>query len=278
MKIQVINLDKRVDRWERVRKRLDAAELQYSRLSATTPETLPEAARKGVESMPEGLQISDVELACFCSHIRAIEQIVIGDDSFGIIMEDDAVLAPSFKTAVTQLTKHMAVGDVVRLERVNPRMRLRIPAANISKDLQIFGLDRFDPGCGAYIVEREAAKRLVSNPYKSPIPIDLWLFDLQFPKPAGVRCRQLVPAISIQQHLADGVPLEASDSDIHHVRMHRVDELTVPGPQDNMSFVLREWLRLTRRLKMMARRFRAGNPVFYRSRKMHVPFADDKIA
>ncbi|MEO1703257.1 MAG: glycosyltransferase family 25 protein [Pseudomonadota bacterium] len=275
MKIQVINLDRRTDRWARISERLDEVGMPYERLSATTPKNLPDEARAGLKAMRDGLRISEVELACFCSHIRAIGQIASGTDPVGIVLEDDAVPAPSFKPVIEQLSNRMEASDLVRLERVNPRMRLQIPAMDISPTFSTFGLDRFDPGCGAYLVGYEAAKRIVADPFKHPMPIDIWLFDLQFPKPEGVQCRQLVPSISIQKHLLEGVALADSDSDIHHARVDRVDDFTVPGPEDDMSYLEREWARFIRRLKMMSRRYRSGNPVFYRSRKIYVPYSGD---
>ncbi len=79
-----------------------------------------------------GGQLGAGEIGCAESHRRALQRLVDSGARFGVILEDDAELAPDFRAAVEHLVSRTAGWDLVRLEQRKPdalaRTGLRLPA------------------------------------------------------------------------------------------------------------------------------------------------------
>lgn len=79
-----------------------------------------------------GGQLGAGEIGCAESHRRALRCLVESGASFGVVLEDDADLAPDFRSAVEHVVSRTAGWDLVRLEQrkrdVLAWTGLRLPA------------------------------------------------------------------------------------------------------------------------------------------------------
>jgi GR25 family glycosyltransferase involved in LPS biosynthesis len=80
----VINLDKRIDRFERLVGELEHFDVELQRISATTPDTLTYSGKNIYGTTP------DVVSACWESHKRALEMFLQSEEEICLILEDDA--------------------------------------------------------------------------------------------------------------------------------------------------------------------------------------------
>lgn len=106
--VQVINLDRSTARLKRIASRLSGLGLDFQRLSAI------DGAAVGLSGFTDSFD-SDKwramhhrnpiasELACFQSHILAIEAFLDSEYEFTVILEDDAQLADSLPSALRDL-------------------------------------------------------------------------------------------------------------------------------------------------------------------------------
>jgi glycosyl transferase family 25 len=100
-----INLDRSFDRRERMETQLCAAGVHAARVAASDGCA---GERHATTYRPEwrrwiGGQLSRSEIGCTESHRRALRAFVHSGASFGIVLEDDAVLAPDFRSVVEHL-------------------------------------------------------------------------------------------------------------------------------------------------------------------------------
>jgi glycosyl transferase family 25 len=129
-----INLDRSFDRRERMEAQLCAAGLNAARISASdgSARERPAIAYRAEWRRWIGGQLSWGEIGCAESHRRALRAFVSSGASFGVVLEDDAVLAPEFRAVVDHLIQRTSGWDLVRLEArkagVLADTRLRLPA------------------------------------------------------------------------------------------------------------------------------------------------------
>ena len=101
-KIFVINLDRSVSRWEKMRGRLEALGLPYERIPAVdgknaSDEFLNKYYSAELNRKKYYACMSAPEIACYISHLKACERAVSEDLDYAIILEDDIILEDPFK-------------------------------------------------------------------------------------------------------------------------------------------------------------------------------------
>jgi GR25 family glycosyltransferase involved in LPS biosynthesis len=82
--VLVINLDKRIERFERLVDELVSYNVDLQRVSAITPDTLAYSAKNIFGTTP------DVVSACWESHKKALEMFLQTEEEICLILEDDA--------------------------------------------------------------------------------------------------------------------------------------------------------------------------------------------
>lgn len=126
-----INLDRCLDRRRRMDEQLADAGIEACRMAAS------DGREADVRYRPRwrrwiGGQLGAGEIGCAESHRRALQRLVDSGARFGVILEDDAELAPDFRAVVEHLVFRTAGWDLVRLEQRKPDVLawtgLRLPA------------------------------------------------------------------------------------------------------------------------------------------------------
>ena len=170
MDIFVINLARRKERMSFMEKQFASLGIAFERIEAVDGETLShEEKRKTVSGFrwwcSQGYKVRAGEIGCALSHRMALAKIVNKDLSCACIMEDDVALGNGFKAAL-EATEKFVIGDS------EPKAVLLTPCEAAKEE----GFVRIPwaQSCGCYIVNQEAAKKLLSVTSPLTSTIDDW--------------------------------------------------------------------------------------------------------
>ena len=165
MRIIVINLDQDTDRCERVEGRLHELGLRWERLAAVDGRRLEphhEAMIDRAEQTARGLQISPGAMGCWLSHRQAQSVVADQSDPMALIMEDDISISDDLPDVLGRIEEGEAGRfDVIRLHRYKRRRRF-LPVRRIGGGAIGF-VRPTDSGSQAYVITREAARRLITS-------------------------------------------------------------------------------------------------------------------
>jgi GR25 family glycosyltransferase involved in LPS biosynthesis len=222
-RIYVINLDRKPDRWRRVRRELDHFRGRHGerlttltrRISATDARYMPAVLDPAVlrpsytladqltvdpnplleindETRTHEIAMTRQEIAVALSHIETWRRVATGDDAAALILEDDVVIASGFTRRLK--TTWIALQD----SNGTPNFDLLFLAyKDVSKEKPSAGTEpvrRREPGvweAAAYVLTKAGARKLLDQ-LPAFGPIDLWL-NLQFARlKAFTAGRQLI--------------------------------------------------------------------------------------
>lgn len=198
--IHVINLARATARWAHIRSQLEALHLAFERLEAVEGSTL--------EPMPPDWPISPGERGCFASHRNAWLRIAGGDAAWGIVLEDDMVLHPSFRRVAEAPPSLPPAYDLVKLDTNWLPTVLGKPVGHFGECV-LRPLRAVHWATGAYAITRECAARLAAETAAGParISVDAFLYlPPKHPWRQGVisdpplRIAQAYPAPAIAAH------------------------------------------------------------------------------
>jgi glycosyl transferase, family 25 len=205
MKAFLINLDRRPDRLEHFQAQAAALGFEFERIAAVDG-NLP-ALQERASGLPRSIlgdPIGPYALACFESHRKAWRAIVDSGAAFGLVMEDDLVLAADF-AALLEDSWIPEDADIVRLEAyANMASKFdRHPAASVGKR-RLHRLRSTGMNCGAYVISQQIASMLLSESTDIRDPVDAWLYHQDSPLFPRLRTYQMIPVPAIQgSFLAD---------------------------------------------------------------------------
>ena len=92
IKTYIINLDKNIDRWKKIKKVLDKTDLEYERFYAILGKEITEEEEdKYINKYSKSILTNFIK-GCGVSHIKIYEKILESDDDYTLILEDDALL------------------------------------------------------------------------------------------------------------------------------------------------------------------------------------------
>jgi glycosyl transferase family 25 len=246
MRIYLINLARRPDRLGAMTAQAARLGLALERVDALDAQGAdPDAVGRWFqEGGPLG-EIPRGDKACLLSHRAAWEQFAAGGEAHAVFLEDDVVLSKRAATLLAGDGWVPADVGVVKLEHYGPAGQ-RVLLKDLRMVDQGFRLGRMlsrHTGAAAYILSREAAKRLLEETCFG-LPVDHLLFN---PNNSGLFARlrpwQLLPAIARQQEFV------GAKSDIENTRegLRRL----------NIGYVKRELVRLGYDLKLLPRQLAA---------------------
>lgn len=176
--IYVINLDRSVGRWERMRAQAVQHGLNIVRIAAVDGQALGEGERRDFKPFRffyhNGRAILGGEYGCYRSHLLALETFVASGDTMALVMEDDVDLnenlIPRAMAAVA------AVGRNVVVKLANHRKVGFRPLIK-SAEGDVIGRCQHGPqgSAACYIVTREAALTLLKTMKPIQLPYDVAL-------------------------------------------------------------------------------------------------------
>lgn len=165
MRIIVINLDQDTDRRARIERRLVELGLSWERLPAVDGRRLApphESLIDRATHVARGLEFSPGAIGCWLSHRRAQRMVAEGTEPMALILEDDIAIADNLPDVLERIGRGEAGRfDVIRLHRVKMKRRFT-PVSRFGGGALGF-VRPADSGTLAYIITREAARRLIAS-------------------------------------------------------------------------------------------------------------------
>jgi glycosyl transferase, family 25 len=183
----VINLDKDVERLQRITAQLAATGLDWTRTSAVYGRDLPDAERRRLLDSTayrrkHGKEPALGELGCYLSHVAVLRAFLASAHRFALVLEDDVLLTPALLPVLQGLLVHAGRWDMVKLSRVHsgtPR-----PYLDLAPGSRLAVMLSRCTGSSAYIVNRRAAQAYVDGLLPMSLPYDHvfdqgWTFGLK---------------------------------------------------------------------------------------------------
>jgi len=258
--IYVINLDRRVDRWQVISEDLDFLGLTATRIPGVEAATLAEfdeLERKNGKP-PTLPPINLGSAACMIGHTKALKSFLKTEFPAALILEDDAELALDTLSLLKSTDWWPDGSMVIRLEEGRRHRRfLRRVCGRTPSGRDLRRLEKFAPGSAAYLVNRDGA-RLLLEAFKTPTqPVDHTIFDSQVSRTARLlRTCQIVPAMARQRR--------DDNSDIVGWR----PEQKLAGLKQQMYRLRLLWARLPYKIRLLGPRLTGE------VRKILVPYSD----
>jgi glycosyl transferase family 25 len=199
----LINLDRAVERRERMEALLDGLGLAYERVPAVDSATERHRLQDAFD-FHNGATATDAEMICVLSHMRAWDRFLETDAPAAVFLEDDVHFAPSYSAvtaglgiraddeAIWRLETHLATVTADR----RPVLRLGGTA--------VYEIHTNHAGAAAYALSRAAARRLLSERRLFRRSIDTELFDPERRSISPIRVLQCDPAPCVQDDKLNG--------------------------------------------------------------------------
>ncbi len=197
----VLNLDRHPDRLAWMDEQLDGHGIEWVRFPAVDASKLSDevldtlvAPRGPIPRMPRGAR------ACTAGHIAILKGFLETDAEYALVLEDDAVLAPSLAEDIEALLT-TGTFDLLNLNRQTPRgtekrLVVRRRPALIAGDFAVHDLVGIHYGTAGYLISRDAAQVVLTLYSRPDLPIDHILFNPNVSKLFGrIRVQQLFPAL-----------------------------------------------------------------------------------
>ncbi len=167
MRIILISLVRATARRTQMRERFAALGLDYEILDATDGAALTAGqrarvdhpGRKAITRFP----LSDNEIGCYFSHLRAIESIANGADAMAAIFEDDVTLAPDLPGALGAIEAGALPFDAIALHRTMKKGEIFSPCAPLTPDLKLGRVGYTHMNLQGYVMSREGARRFLER-------------------------------------------------------------------------------------------------------------------
>lgn len=167
MKIYVLNLDRDRGRLQWMDSQLNRLGLPYERVSALTPETVPDALRRRfLDRASEALLPS--EIACFASHLAIAEEFLTTSEDVCVVLEDDVeIICDAIELEALSLSAREF--DFLKLSDWPKSPTVLVTAVGGFLVLRFL---RVPLGQGSYFISRAGAKRLLESAWGLATPID----------------------------------------------------------------------------------------------------------
>ena len=167
MRLILISLARAPSRRSLMHERFAALGLSYEILDATDGASLSAAERGRVDHMARRkitrYPLSDNEIGCYFSHLRAMAQIAEGPDAMGAIFEDDVTLAPDLAAGLAAIEARALPFDVITLHRTMKKGEIFAPCARLLPDLDLGRVGYTHMNLQAYVISREGAQRFLRH-------------------------------------------------------------------------------------------------------------------
>lgn len=192
MDVYLINLDRRGDRLQAIQKTFDRIGLSFIRIAAVDGMLMSQDERDWGYSLTPG------EIGCYLSHKKCIELIAASQNEYGVVLEDDVQFSDGVERYLTDMNWIPKGADIVKLDTcghlVHIKHLVELPDARI----RLGRLLSPHVGAAAYIMSREAAKKLLSLLDDMNIPIDRLLFTHDRGVLNNMTVCQVIPALCQQ--------------------------------------------------------------------------------
>jgi glycosyl transferase family 25 len=278
VKLLVINRDRDTERLDSTRRELERFGLAFERIAAfeaaaVTEATIADLVKPRLHSLvakhPDYVRDGDrgvmvfmpehhrylvaAEIACYLSHRRAIEALMVSDADAGIVFEDDVALADDFPDVLAAAVTLGPRAHIVKLEGLYAAHRVHLRVASVGAR-EIALMLKPTTGAAAYLVTREAAKRLHRRMLPIREPYDAFLRQYWW---HGLDVLEAVPFPVRQLPFPTTIPQRREQALVPDLPASKVAALAAATPLLKFARLMRRGAALARRAHRLPRlRFR----------------------
>ena len=198
MKAFLINLEKAKDRLNSCEVEFKKVGLDYTLVKAVDGEENYPSKKEFSRffyTLKHGKRVNPREVACYQSHIKAIEQFVKTSEEYALICEDDIEFSDEFIDVVRQSLESPIKFDILRLSGGEDKTRekgLPLKLLKLSKSFYLSLNLAYKPITACYLLNRKAAKSILKKMKKMHLPFD---FALDRDWLLGVRSLTIYPSL-----------------------------------------------------------------------------------
>lgn len=191
---------------------LAAMGIEYERIAAVDGRTSP-----AVNTL-NARRLSPAEKGCLLSHREAWRRIAEGQEAYAAVLEDDIMAAPDLAEFL-DASRWLASGmDIIKLETTGRPVVVGHQTVLEAGRRKVVALMSAHMGSAAYIIARDAARRLLATPDATRWPVDDLLFDPRFTRKAELSVFQVTPAPCAQAPQSEIASIIRDDRRRHHNR------------------------------------------------------------
>ena len=199
-KIFFINLDRSESRRAKMREQLDSLGLSYERFPAVDGKAAPDEflSRYYSEELNKKkyyVPLVKSEIACYISHLKICEKILLENLDYAVVLEDDIILKDSFKFIQPILDSiknwnYIKLAETFKKQKVASREPIAFEAPAAKTAFELVRWKKPPIGMQAYAVSKEAARELLEKRSVFFRPIDV---DLQFTWETNLDIQGILP-------------------------------------------------------------------------------------
>lgn len=194
----VINLKLRTDRAERIGRVFGDLGIDYQRVDAVPAAEIGAELHRTWTRPGHDRPIGVGHVACFLSHMRAWQAIAAAPHRYGVVFEDDVIVAPDLVDLLSRDDWIPDGADVVKLEtKVTRETRIDRRISGACGQRKVHRLRGKHLGAAGYILARQTAARLLQADLPK-YPVDRVLFHETEGYLAQFNIHQVVPGLCIQ--------------------------------------------------------------------------------
>lgn len=174
-----INLDKDLERRQRMEAQVASFDLKARRLSAVWWTHWDDKEQARHHSPALNLQqyfkpLGNGEKGCYGSHLEACSQLLGSTALAAVVLEDDVRLLPAFPAVLQAIAALPAEGwDMIKLfGRTNEKIRQRAPLGQTGLELIVY--QRVPSFAAGYVISRAGAEKILASrvPFGRPVDVD----------------------------------------------------------------------------------------------------------
>lgn len=190
MKAFLINLERAKDRLISCEKEFKKIGIGYAVVKAVDGEIVTptrEEISKYFYILKHGKKVNPREVACYSSHLKALNMFLNSSEEYGLICEDDIEFNDNFLNILKESLKTSHKFDILRLAGSEDKLKEK------GNPIKLFKLERdhylslnltYKPIAACYLINRKAAKSILKNMRVMHLPYDYaldrdWLLDVR---------------------------------------------------------------------------------------------------
>lgn len=246
----VINLARQVERRRRMHALVTAAGVEPIFVEAVDGSKLSSSDLLPWRRTEKRALLNAGEVGCLLSHVSVWERIVREGIDHAIVLEDDLVIAPTFRQILLRIGE-LPEFDLLRIETDRSPIVFRQESELEMAGHRVHKLLRGATRTGGYVISRRGAHRLLANVNDFEQAVDVEMFNPRRSVVDRLDMLQLVPAICVQAELVPGIAVQAPylSSGIEALGQRADTRLgkrrpTNPTPMESFRAVLRPIKRL----------------------------------
>ena len=239
----IINLDQATERWESILRSPGLKDLNIIRVSAIDGKTLqppyPNFSSWGF-FFCHGHRAHPSHIACYNSHLKALNLFLESGEAYGLICEDDITGTPELSGVLKNVLRYSDTWDLVRLTGF--RQKPFIPFVDLGDGYQLVSDLRCSISAACYLLNRRAAQLILRYHGVMRVYYDIALF---YSIPVGIREATIVPFPVALNELSKTTQLSREEAKYRYPLWHPcwlLKSLTV----NPYRFFTRGWRKLHR--------------------------------